>query len=364
MAISTDFRGFEAPPAGLDPDLTDYGSSVPTADGTAWSGLRYLRLQVLAAQALGGVGLPAATFPAPGVSVPFDYRMEIFFRVKALPSVTHTFVAGTLDCRLEMDTQGHLRVLGPPANASAYSSGLNVLPADSTTWYRLVLRSYGVGKAATPNCRRIKATAQIYRAIGNVFLFSLTTPPQVGTGMSIGGDQATPFCQNLNGAFPFSRQFVTNGALSFQTMATLGLTGIIVTYQGGSTFPDRAASYNGFYDQVISQQEMARTGGCYPGAVGGTYTMIEQGILAPFGEGLSTFYIDDAANATAATLGQDGSGAVSARSFDYDAVRSVGATGADIPPAPPAPPALGKACPAFQPAPASDSIVPMPVPVF
>lgn len=367
MAIHTDSRGFEAPPAGLDADLTDFGSSTPIADGTAWSGERYLRVQVSPAAAPGGVSYPAATLPIPSSGQVFDYRMTIYFRVKAHPSVTNTFVAGCFtNCQLEMNTTGQVRIKGPGAlAASAYST--QVLPVDPTLWYRLELRHYGLAKtSAKSNSGRSRSYADVFRAVGGAYLFRVNSAAQAGVGVAPSGDQALGPCGASTGGFlPFHRGTMADGTASFLTLQLKGLTGIQVTYiSGGDQFaPDAGGLYNIFVDETT----MAQTGGggggaahfppgCYRGNTGGTYTYIELGTLAPFNEVFNSFTIDDGLIADTFFLGQNGAGAVSTRSFDYDATFIVGATGDDIPPQPPPPPGPPPdGCPIPQPEPVSGS---------
>lgn len=356
MAIHTDARGFEAPPAGLDPDLVDFGASTPIDDGTAWSGLRYLHVERAAPLAPGGVSYPAATLPIPAAGQLFDYRATIYFRLKAWPDVNNVYVCGMFtNCQLEMSTGGRLRMKGPTSLiASPYST--EFLTPDPTIWYRLEVRHYGIAKAsAKSNSGRSRSTAQIFRAVGGAFLFQVSSPIQAGAGCSVTGDTPSPdgSCSAATGGImPFAREVVNDGTASFLAMQPLGLQFVTVSWVSGGTAdaPLQAGDYNLF----VSDTQMARVSGCYRGAYGAAYTYVEHGNFTQFNEDFSVFTIDDGLTADTFFLGQDNSGPVSTRNFDYDATFVVGATGADIPPNPPAPPGPPpNGCAIPQPAPES-----------
>jgi hypothetical protein len=337
VSTHTDFRGFESPPTGLDPDLTDLGNTTLITDGTAWQGLRYLRVYVSSAAAGGGVEAPATDLPTPTSGQPFDYRMEVFYRVEIFPSSAGCMIAGTLlNCQVEMDTAGHLRMRGPAgsANVSAYSA----IPLQTNIWYRLELRHYGVWlTTGQSNSGRSRSTVDVYNALSAQYLFSVASAAQSGQGCAFSGDQSGSNCSAISGGiYPFTRANFTDSSASFSTMVPLGLSGVTIQLISGSQQIYYQPPVNTLVP-ILNNTTAANVGVCCRGSSGNGYTYIEQGLLAPFGDPFSWFYVDNGLSAGVFTLGQTSTGISCTRDMHYDAVTIYGSTGPDVP-TPPAPP--------------------------
>lgn len=348
MAVRTDLRGFEDPPAGLDADLTALGPAVPTiggannghrlSAGTAWGGVRFLRTNVTIAGPGAGVSYPPGTVPVTTSGQAFDYRVEVYFRIESGPSVDGAGVYGALlNCHVQASATRQLRMAGPNNAVGAWS----VATLDTDVWYRLEIRHYGVTlTTGKQNSGRSRSTCDIFEAQSGLYLFTVASAPQTGTPIGFGGDQADAGCSALTGGvFPFGRANFTDAGASFATMQGFGLTGITVIHATGV----QAFAFVPYAGSLIgpprAETIISLIGGCFRGATDGTYTYIEQGLLTPFGETFANFAIDNGLPSNTWVLGQGGSGVSSIRDFGYDNPYFIVGTGTDVPTLPPPGPA-------------------------